>query len=866
MPRTAGEPSAVERGIVAAEGWVMSQFEDIATNSADALRGVTGFETRRNQLDQLAQRKLGGELVVCVVGITSSGKSTFLNAMMGEALLPEQAKATTNLMVRCRRGPHRTLEVRFRDGHAETYEDARLNAGLLHALCSEDGNPGNSLGIEFLELTTPRAAVPEGLVLCDTPGLDAYGHQQHGELTLRKYLPLADIALYVTSIRKNIGHPDLALVKAILENDQRVLFALTHADLEVDSYEKGHLYKSREDKLKHHVKGLRKAAAEARLHDSMFGLALVSSRLAKDARGDRNSEAWRRSGFEELVAQLERLTTELRSVVEERRLRRLVAVLEAASRDLESIQGTSGAALAGRGAAEKDLKALRNASTAASLEVRQAGFAWEPQFAIVPAQRRVKEQIHAASKSKLDSCVTELANEWQSALPNLGRALDMHRKKAVALLEGVGIAPSRDDLRAPSKLSNAFPALTQYTSTHSEERRVRGWFEGLPAFWPKSETFLRTVHDTDRLISDIQRYVETVCALGLEHLHWWQGWMQNSLLRPADQRVLELTDVVRELENARRQAAQEREQQAAALVRVRALGSDARALLESTRVAAVSLLPTGLPESTHEAPPVTGAHRALIPLLATFRELDFRRTFSSFLTRLGLQPSKPAAVLFVGHRTSSIGALSSLLHDRAFAREAQALPSDQWVVMGGPANHGRLPLLSSAFVVPSKGEVVPGLRVVVAPDDEHLRVPHGEWNSVLSEFDAVGVCIDAPRIDSGLSTLARAPYFPALSNHDRVFFASGDGRFFDEKLHLLMTEVVRRVPGRNTATAPWFVFEDYDARYTEFISMCEDVLVHRGTGEELARRWVDSQLSTTPPFDQPAVRLAMDAIMTEESR
>lgn len=851
--------------MVAAEGWVMSQFEDIATNSVDALRGVTGFETRRNQLDQLAQRKLGGELVVCVVGITSSGKSTFLNAMMGEALLPEQAKATTNLMVRCRRGPQRALEVRFRDGHAEIYEDARLNAGLLHALCSEDGNPSNSLGIEFLELTTPRAAVPEGLVLCDTPGLDAYGHEQHGELTLRKYLPLADIALYVTSIRKNIGRPDLALVKAILENDQRVLFALTHADLEVDSYEKGHLHKSREDKLKNHLKGLRQAADEARLNDSMFGLALVSSRLAKDARGDRNSEAWRRSGFEELVAQLERLTTELRSVVEERRLRRLVAVLEAAARDLESIQGTSGSALAGRGAAEKDLKALRNASTAASLEVRQAGFAWQPQLAIKPAQRRVKEQIDSASKSTLYSCVAELANEWQSTLPNLGRALDKHRKEVVSLLEAVGIAPSRDDLRAPSKLSDAFPALTQYTSTYSEEKRVRGWFEGL-AFWPKSEMFTRTVYDTDRLVSDIQRYVETVCRMGLEHLHWWQGWMQDSLLRPADRRVLELTDVVRELENARRQAAQEREQQAAALSRVRALGSDARALLESTRVTAVSLLPTGLPASTQEAPPVTGAHRALIPLLATFRELDFRRTFLSFLARLGLQPSKPAAVLFVGHRTSSIGALSSLLHDRAFAREAQALDSDQWVLMGELAQSGRLPLLSSAFVVPSKGELVPGLRVVVAPDDEHLRVSHGEWNSVLSEFDAIGVCIDAPRIDSGLSTLARAPYFPALANHDRVFFASGDGRFFDEKLHLLMTEVVRRVPGRNTATAPWFVFEDYDARYTEFISMCEDVLVHRGTGEELARRWVDSQLSTTPPFDQPRVRLAMDAIMTEESR
>lgn len=841
----------------------MSSFEDIATGAADALRTVTGFETRAGQLEQLCQRRSGGELVVCVVGITSSGKSTFLNAMMGEALLPEQAKATTNLMVRCRHGARRSLEVRFRDGHSEVFDDARLNVSLLHALCSEDGNPDNRKGIEFLELATPYAAVPEGLVLCDTPGLDAYGHEQHGELTLRKYLPLADIALYVTSIRKNIGRADLALVNAILENDQRVLFALTHMDLEVDSYEKGVLYKSREDKLQNHLKGLRQAAVEARLNDSMFGLALVSSKLAKEARGDRSADAWRRSGFAELVAQLERLTTELRCVVEERRLRRLVVVLEGAARDLESVQATSLARPSGPDTAEAELSTLQQALIEVREDVHRAGQAWAHEFDIDTEMKRIWTKLGHASN--LNSAVTDLGNEWQDKLPRLGAALDKVRKQAVSKLGLLGVTPSRGDHRSPSKSKESFPALTQFTSTRTRETRVRGWFDSI-AFWPKSELTTELVYDRKRLNSAVGRYVETVCLLGLEHLSWWRGWMDDSLIQRAQQRVDELANVVRELEHARRRAAKEREHQAALLVRLRALAVDARTLVATARASEPGFSTPAIPAAAEVSGAVTGAHRALIPVLAIFRELEFRRTAMEFLDRLGVLRSPQASVLLLGNRTSAMGALSALAHDRALVSRVQESHPRSWVVMGREGRGGELPIGAAPFFLPRTLEFLPGLRIVVAPDDEHLQLPQDRWARVLAAFDGIGVCVDAPRIDSGMSTLARSPYFGPLAKHPRVFFISGEGRFFDEKLHLLVTEVARRVPRRSSGWPPWFVFEEYDARYTHFMSIAGDVLKHRGTAEELARRWMDLELSTAKPFDLPRLRLAMDAILGEEAR
>jgi len=55
------------------------------------------FPTRIAQLENLVRSAKNAELEVGVIGITSSGKSSFINAMMGERLLPEETRATTNL-------------------------------------------------------------------------------------------------------------------------------------------------------------------------------------------------------------------------------------------------------------------------------------------------------------------------------------------------------------------------------------------------------------------------------------------------------------------------------------------------------------------------------------------------------------------------------------------------------------------------------------------------------------------------------------------------------------------------------------------------------------------------------------------------
>ncbi|MDR1376814.1 MAG: dynamin family protein, partial [Synergistaceae bacterium] len=159
------------------------------------------FPARKLQIENLLRASEGMELEVGVVGITSSGKSTFINAMMGERLLPEETRATTNLVVRCRKGEERAVTAVLRSGERERVSGAQLTAGWMESAASERLNPSNRQAIAFLEWTSPGAALPQGLVLVDTPGLDACDFPEHSEFLLRQLLPTLDIVIYVTSIR-----------------------------------------------------------------------------------------------------------------------------------------------------------------------------------------------------------------------------------------------------------------------------------------------------------------------------------------------------------------------------------------------------------------------------------------------------------------------------------------------------------------------------------------------------------------------------------------------------------------------------------------------------------------------------------------
>ena len=61
-------------------------------------------------------------LRIGLVGITSAGKSTFINALAGEDILPRGAQPTSGILVVCRRACERKLVVLFKNNSQEEYK------------------------------------------------------------------------------------------------------------------------------------------------------------------------------------------------------------------------------------------------------------------------------------------------------------------------------------------------------------------------------------------------------------------------------------------------------------------------------------------------------------------------------------------------------------------------------------------------------------------------------------------------------------------------------------------------------------------------------------------------------------------------
>src|SRR4051812_28509548 len=112
-------------------------------------------------IDRLAE----GRFYVACLGQFKRGKSTLLNALVGQALLPSGIIPITTAVTVLRWGP--TLRVRVR--LERDWQDIAVNE--LAAYVSEEQNPANRKGVSLVEVFVPSPLLAHGMCLVDTPGV-----------------------------------------------------------------------------------------------------------------------------------------------------------------------------------------------------------------------------------------------------------------------------------------------------------------------------------------------------------------------------------------------------------------------------------------------------------------------------------------------------------------------------------------------------------------------------------------------------------------------------------------------------------------------------------------------------------------------
>ncbi|HKP50515.1 MAG TPA: dynamin family protein [Gemmatimonadales bacterium] len=200
-----------------------------------------------------AREQLTGLFLLVVAGEFNSGKSSFINALLGERVLPEGVTPTTDRINVLRHGPEITDQLR------EAY---------------------------LLERTHPAEVLRE-ISIVDTPGTNAI-IRRHEELT-RDFVPRSDLVLFVTSADRPFTESERTFLEQIRQWGKKIVFIVNKIDILPRTEE-------REEVIRFVGENAGALLGET---PEIFA---VSARQALEARGGAVesvvSELWESSGFE----------------------------------------------------------------------------------------------------------------------------------------------------------------------------------------------------------------------------------------------------------------------------------------------------------------------------------------------------------------------------------------------------------------------------------------------------------------------------------------------------------------------------------------------------------------------------------------
>ncbi len=198
-----------------------------------------------------AREQLAGLFLLVIAGEFNSGKSSFINALLGERVLPEGVTPTTDRINVLKWG--------------EQVNDELVEAYLL-------------------ERTHP-APLLRDINIVDTPGTNAV-LREHEELT-RDFVPRSDLVLFVTSADRPFTESERAFLEQIRAWGKKIVFIVNKIDI-----------LGGEDDRATVLRFVRENGAALLGEEPL--VFPVSSRDAMQARAASDEAAWARSGFREM--------------------------------------------------------------------------------------------------------------------------------------------------------------------------------------------------------------------------------------------------------------------------------------------------------------------------------------------------------------------------------------------------------------------------------------------------------------------------------------------------------------------------------------------------------------------------------------
>ena len=196
-----------------------------------------GLQKVRSTCDRMQILTLGRQIEACegllvenppidvaILGQFKAGKSSFVNSLIGQNVLPVGVIPVTTVISRLQFGEQERATVSFFDGTRKEIPIAELDE-----YTAEAKNPSNQKSVEMVDIELPALADYAGLRLVDTPGLGSV-FKAHMEVSAN-WLPEVGAAVLAVSADRPLSENDLQLIRELTQYTPRIILLLTKADL-----------------------------------------------------------------------------------------------------------------------------------------------------------------------------------------------------------------------------------------------------------------------------------------------------------------------------------------------------------------------------------------------------------------------------------------------------------------------------------------------------------------------------------------------------------------------------------------------------------------------------------------------------------
>ncbi|PIP38286.1 MAG: Dynamin family protein [Desulfobacterales bacterium CG23_combo_of_CG06-09_8_20_14_all_51_8] len=207
-------------------------LSELLKKTADAaVRLESKSSHYQRQLTYLNSRLSEGRFHLAVLGQFKRGKSTLLNALAGESILPVGVVPLTAVPTFMEFGDTPKVRISFQDhrGPEEFSGNSHTErSSFLARFVTEEGNPRNQNHVAEVTVFLPDPTLAAGVVLIDTPGIGST--YRHNTVATLNFLDQCDAALFLISADPPITEVELEFLRQIRQKVPRLFFVLNKID------------------------------------------------------------------------------------------------------------------------------------------------------------------------------------------------------------------------------------------------------------------------------------------------------------------------------------------------------------------------------------------------------------------------------------------------------------------------------------------------------------------------------------------------------------------------------------------------------------------------------------------------------------